>query len=703
LSRAQALAQLRAGSPQAAAAILEALLQTEPGDAQAWFLLGACRHAQNHLNGAAAAFGHSVALEPTQTEAHLALISVLRAGGDFEAANAAATQALALIAGSAPLHYASALALEDLGRQEEALAQYDRALDLDAGLEDALHNRGLLLARLGRLEEAMANHRRYAAAFPLAARAHSALADFLLAADRLDEAAHALDALQRIAPQDAGARVRQGVLLASQQRFTEAAAAFAVARATDAAGVEQYLRRVTPGSGIELMLSPENVFLWRWQLKRQRCDWSSWQAGPDELRRLPAKTAAVVEPAAAFMALHTPLSGSERHDVARHVGTHIERHSAVLPPLRAVPRAPIRLGILSPDLREHLNAYLLLPLFELLDRTRFELCAYSLAADDGSAIRATLRGAANQFRELHAMTDEVAAKRIRADAVDILLDVGGYTAGARFGITARRPAALQVNYLGFPGSLGSHRVDYAIVDRVVAGAEGEWSESLVHLPHTYFLYDFRTPVPQLELARRDYGLPDDAFVFCAFHRPDKISPDAFALWTRVLARVPDSVLWLLALPAEAQANLRRAAGEHGVDPARLVFAPFDPRARYLARQRLGDLMLDAVHHSAMTTAFDALASGLPVLALRGNAMASRAGESLLRAAGLPELVAPDAQSYVEHAAQLAGDPARLAQYRERLQSRAGALFDTAARVRELQAAFEWMWERALRPRQAPAG
>lgn len=294
------------------------------------------------------------------------------------------------------------------------------------------------------------------------------------------------------------------------------------------------------------------------------------------------------------------------------------------------------------------------------------------------------------------MDDAQAAAAVRADGIDILLDAGGYTAGARFGITARRPAALQVSYLGFPGSLGSNRVDYAIVDRVVAGAAAEWSEALVHLPHCYFLYDFRGPVPEPAGSRLDYGLPEDGFVLCAFHRGDKITPDAFALWMRTLARVPQSVLWLLALPAEAQANLRRAAGAHGVDPARLVFAPFDPRERYLARQRLGDLMLDAVHHSAMTTACDAMAAGLPLLTLRGAAMASRAGESLVRAAGLPELVAADAESFVDQAVRLASYPDRLARCRERLLSRAAPLFDTAARVRELQDAFAGMWERALR-------
>jgi predicted O-linked N-acetylglucosamine transferase (SPINDLY family) len=346
----------------------------------------------------------------------------------------------------------------------------------------------------------------------------------------------------------------------------------------------------------------------------------------------------------------------------------------------------VRIGVLSPDFREHLNAYLLLPFFQLADRQRFELRAYSLSADDGSEIRAAVKAAADAFSDLHELTDESAAAAIRADGIDILIDAGGHTTGGRFGITARRPARVQVLYLGFAGSLGSGRVDHVLTDRMVWGSPEEWAESPVFLPHTYYLYDFRQPVPALP-ARQEYGLPTDAFVFCAFHKAEKISPDAFALWMRILSCVPGSVLWLLALPPVAQRNLRTEAERLGVKAARLKFAPFDPRERYLARQGLGDLMLDTIYHSAMTTACDAMAAGLPVLTLRGNAMASRAGESLARAAGVPELVAPDPDAFVEKAVQLVSEPEALARLRRVLLGRGGPLFDTAGRVRDLQDAL----------------
>ncbi|MGH8664518.1 MAG: tetratricopeptide repeat protein [Burkholderiales bacterium] len=552
--------------------------------------------------------------------------------------------------------------------------------------------------RLGRLEDAGTNQLRYAAAHPDDVRAQLGLADVCLALGRFDDALSAITAAERLSPGDVGSLLRRGAALASLRRFPVARACFVEALEINESAVTAYVQRIAPGSRLDFMLSPQNLFFWQCHLAFQRCDWSSWQACAEELRRLPSTPDVTVEPAIAFIAFHLPLNGRERLAVARHVAKGIEAKAPVLAPAAAQSEGRIRLGILSPDLREHLNAYLLLPLFELLDRERFELYAYSLAPDDGSPVRAALLGAADVFQEINEFSDDGAAAAIRANKIDLLVDAGGHTTGGRFGITARRPAHVQALYLGFAGSLGSARVDHAIGDRVVWGSQDEWAESPAFLPHTYYLYDFREPVPDVPVSRRDYGLPEDTIVFCAFHKAEKISPDAFALWMRILAAVPGSVLWHLALPAAAQRNLAHEAGRLGVDPARLIFAPFDPRDRYLARQRLGHLMLDAIHHSAMTTACDAMAAGLPVLTLRGAAMASRAGESLACAAGVPELVASDRAKFVEKAVSLASKPAELARLRDVLLARTGPLFDTAGQVRELETVFLGMLQKTEKHR-----
>lgn len=683
-----------------AAELLESLLLQRSDEAETWFLLGACRHALNDLRAAANAFSRSVALNPDNADAHLAHMTVLRAAGHARPALAAAQQALDRLPDNPRLLYTIAVCYEDLGQLNEALANYDAALAIEPTFGDALHNRGLLLARLGRFEDAAANQRSYVAAHPKSVRAYSGLADMLLALARYEEAIEALEALLRLAPQDVSVLLRRGVAHACLHRFAKAKEDFAEAKRRDAAAVESYLENVATSSNSELMLSPENIYLSRGWAALGHCGWSHWDEFVSELRRVAAHPDIAVEPAVAFMSRLTPLSGAERHAVTRCIAARIEARYPALPRPAATKRDRIRVGVLSPDFREHLNAYLLLPLFDLGNRARFELHAYSLAADDRSVIRATLRSKADRFVDLQDVSDQDAAPAIRQDDIDILLDVGGHTTGARFAITAQRPARLHVNYLGFSSSLASPRVDYAIVDRVVGSDDAEWTEARIFLPDTHFLYDFRSPAPEMPLSRQEYGLPGDAFVYCAFHRAEKISPDVFELWMRILSQVPRSVLWFRALSAQAARNLRARAEERGMDPARLVFAPFEQsrNPRYLARHRLGDLMLDSLHHNAMTSACDALGAGLPVLTLRGAALASRAGESLVSAAGLPELVTRDPEDYVRTAVRLATEQTALQALRQRLVANreTAPLFDTAGRVRALEAAFQGMYDRMMR-------
>jgi predicted O-linked N-acetylglucosamine transferase (SPINDLY family) len=378
------------------------------------------------------------------------------------------------------------------------------------------------------------------------------------------------------------------------------------------------------------------------------------------------------------------------------VASRIEARCPPLPSPRISASAPRRIGILSPDFHEHLNAHILLPLFELLDRKRFELFAYSLGPDDGSDIRARIRRSSHRFRDLRLLDSRAAAQQIRTDGIDILLDLGGYSSGARFDIAAFRPAPVQALYLGFSGTLGSCCVDYVIADRTVLPPEDEsnWPEKPIYLPHTWFLYDFRSPPAVLpRAARANYGLPEEAFVFCAFHRAEKIEPESFDLWMQVLQQAPGSVLWLYADEERVRERVRRAAAHRGVEPKRLVFTAREPRAAYLARFPLSDLLLDSLQHNATTTACDAFSVGVPLLTLRGKTFTSRIGESLLNAAGLPELVAAGKEVYVELAVQLASDKERLNSFRRTLQARSGPLFDTASRVREIEAALMQMWQR----------
>jgi predicted O-linked N-acetylglucosamine transferase (SPINDLY family) len=370
------------------------------------------------------------------------------------------------------------------------------------------------------------------------------------------------------------------------------------------------------------------------------------------------------------------------------------------------PKSRLKLGYLSADFHQHATAYLIAELFELHDRTRFEIWAYSYGADDGSALRQRLVRACDRFTDIGSSSYEAAARQIYADGIDVLVDLKGYTRGARTQILALRPAPIQVNYLGFPGTLGADFVDYIITDRFITPPDQEpfFTEQLVYLPDCYQANDRQRPIAEQTPTRRECSLPETGFVFCCFNNTYKITPEVFTIWMRLLQKLPDSVLWLLEANPAVATNLRREAAARGVALERLVFAPRMSLAEHLARHCRADLFLDTLPVTAHTTGSDALWAGLPVLTCAGETFASRVAGSLLTAIGLPELITHSLAEYEARALHLAVHPNELAALRERLaQNRLTApLFDTPRFTRHLETAYRMMWEIYLKgepPRQ----
>src|SRR6267142_1501003 len=391
--------------------------------------------------------------------------------------------------------------------------------------------------------------------------------------------------------------------------------------------------------------------------------------------------------------------GEQRASAERHVRELLASKPQPLwlgPPLR---RERITLGYLSGDFHEHATAKLAARLFELHDRRRFEVIGISYGPDDDSPARRRLQQSFDRFVDVRGADDAAAARQLRELQVDIAVDLKGHTPDARPGILAHRPAQLQVSYLGYPGTTGAPFIDYVIADGVVIprGEEEFFSEQVVRLPHSYQVNDATRAIAERAPLRSDAGLPDGAFVFCAFNNSYKITPPFFEAWLRLLAAVPGSVLWLLDDNPAARRNLQERARARGVDPARLVFAARVAHAEHLARHRLADLFLDNLPCNAHTTASDALWAGLPLLTCRGTTFAGRVAASLLEAVGLPELIAPSPARYEELALELARDPGLLGACRERLARNrlTHPLFDTALFRRHLEAAFETMWHRVL--------
>lgn len=388
-------------------------------------------------------------------------------------------------------------------------------------------------------------------------------------------------------------------------------------------------------------------------------------------------------------------------DEARNLGVtlaYVERMVPVVEPYtRSAARRPgirVRVGYLSCDFRNHATMHLMAGLLESHNRERFEIFAYDYSSPDISIYRQRFLNAVEHHVPIHSLSDKQAAARIAEDQLDILFDLKLYTGGGRSGILAYRPALVQVAYLGYPGSAASRDIDYIVSDRFVTpdSSTPYYTEKFCRLPHSYQCNDrkrFAVPEPGIRAA---HGLPDDKVVFGAFNQCYKIDRSSFEVWLRVLVEVPDSVLWLLGQSEAAIANLSRHAQLAGVEPARLIFAPFAAPHEHLARLKLADAMLDTLVCNGHTTTSDALWAGVPVITSRGKHFPSRVSESLLNAIELPELVGADQDDMVRIAKRIGIDK----EYRLALRSKVTAnrltapLFDTLRFTRNFETAIEMM-------------
>jgi len=355
----------------------------------------------------------------------------------------------------------------------------------------------------------------------------------------------------------------------------------------------------------------------------------------------------------------------------------------------------VRLGYVSSDFREHAVATLIAGLIEEHDRQKFEIIGISLFEATNDPMRARLKAAFDKFFDVHNLTEKEIAELIFHNEIDIVIDLNGFTRLHKTKIFSYRPAPIQVNFLGYPGTLGAEYFDYIIADSVLIPLEHRnfYTEKIAYLPKTYQANDFKRLILKKQFNRSDLGLPDQSFVFCSFNNSYKITPGIFDIWMRLLLKVEGSVLWLLEDNASAIFNLKNEAKKRGVTGDRLIFASRIKTAGHLARHKCADLFLDTIYYNGHTTTSDALWAGLPVVTHCGNTFASRVGASLLMAAGLPELIANSIEDYENLALRLATEPERLQNIRKKLASnkQTCALFNTKKYTKFLESAFSQMW------------
>lgn len=356
----------------------------------------------------------------------------------------------------------------------------------------------------------------------------------------------------------------------------------------------------------------------------------------------------------------------------------------------------LRIGYFSTDFTEHPVAYLIVKVLEQHNRDSFEVFGYCLHNNKKSALRSRLINSFDYFFETKGISDKEVALQAREDKIDIAIDLNGYTQNARPGIFAYRAAPIQINYLGYPGTLGAEFMDYIVADKYLIPPDTEkyFNEKKLYLPNTYMPTDDGREISTKEISRSEMGLPEDAFVFCCFNNNYKITSSEFDIWMRLLKKVDKSVLWLRQSNQFSHVNIKNEAKKRNVDPSRIVFAKRAPMDEHLARQKLADLFIDTFAFNAHTTTTEALWAGLPVITKTGKGFAARVAGSLLNAIGLPELITKTEQDYEALALELATHPNHLKQIKAKLDTNrlSKPLFNTKQYTNHLETAYKMAYD-----------
>lgn len=598
---------------------------------------------QERYDEAAAVFQQMLALNPYDGAALFSLgLLTFRHFKNPTAALPLAETGVTIAPDYAPMHALRANILHELGHLEAALACYNRAVELDPNYVTGLINSSVLQQQLSRHHEALAS----------------------------------LQRVLELEPNNTLALANCGTLLTEFKRNEEAI------------GLFKRLLALKPDYDFGLgMLLFEQLHI---------CDWDGIPALREQIIsgiRANQRTTKTFP----FMAI------CDEPRVLLQAARLFTEHS--FPPASQTlwkgekySHQRIRVAYVSADFREHPVGHLMAGVIERHDKSRFETIAISLGIDDGSRLRSRFIAAFDQFHDVKKMGPLQIAQLMRNLEVDIAINLSGYTSGSRSEIFAYRPAPIQVNYLGYPGTLGADYIDYILADRYVTPFSEQdcYSEKIVQLPHSYLPTDGGLIVAEETPPRSTFGLPENAFVFCSFNHDYKISPEMFALWMRLLQKVEHSVLWLMKLNEPAQRNLHREAARYGIDPSRLIFATRVPRVEdHLARYRHADLFLDCYPYNAHTTAADALFVGLPVLTYMGKAFQGRVAGSLLSTLEMPELITHSLADYEARALHLATHPDELADIRAKVWKKRTStpLYDTELFCRNVEAACIGMWQR----------
>ncbi len=597
--------------------------------------------------------------------------------------------------------------LYELKRFDEALTHYDKVLELKPDYSEAWLIKGIILYELKRFDEALVHFDEGLTLKPNNAEAWLNKGLTLYKIKRFDEALIQYDKALTLKPDYAEAWLSKGVILAERKCFDEALYHYDKAQSikpdyaeawSNKAAILDELRRYREAiTNYEKALSLKSEIDWRpgdlLHVKMKICSWSDLSDCLIDISRRVTLMERVVSPFL-LLALNDDAllhkKSSEIFSQSKYPVNSFVKASA-----KPSKKQKIKIGYFSPDFKNHPVSYLTAELYQLHDRGKFEIIAFSFGVDDQSAMRKRLVQSFDQFIDVTNMSDSEIAELSRNLQIDIAVDLAGYTKDSRTGIFSHRAAPIQTSYVGYLGTMGAEYYDYLLADKTIIPNELKkfYSEKIVYLP-SYQVNDRKRIISEKKFTRLEFGLPETGFVFCCFNNNYKIQPSIFDSWMRILNAVEGSVLFLYADNDLAKANLINEASIRGVGSARLVFGGRIPPEEYLARYRVCDLFLDTFPYNAGTTASDSLLVSVPVLTLMGKSFASRIAASILNAIDLPEMIATSQDEYEALAIELAKNNIKLAEIKEKLNKNrlTTPLFDTPMFTKNIECAYMKMYE-----------
>ena len=684
-------------------------LQVNPNHAASYSNLGIALQELKLFKEALESYEEAVRIKPDYADAYYNRGNILQKLEQFEEAIASYDKAISINPNYADAQSNRGIALKALGSLDEALASYDKAIRIKPDFVDAYSNRGIVLQKLKRLDEALASYDKAISINTYSADVHSNRGIVLQELKRLDEALASYDKAISINSNYADAYSNRGIVLQELKRLDEALASYDKAISINSNYADAYSNRgntlkelgrldealASYDKALSLKLDIDWVSGDLLHTKMKICSWSGLVDSLDIVSKKVIVNEKVINPFVLLTLSNDNFLHKKSSDI--YIQSKYPLNPSLGPILKHPQSPKIRVGYFSADFHNHATGYLMAELFEIHDKSQFELVGLSFGPIANDEMRQRLEKPFDQFIEVGRKSDVEVARLSRDLNIDIAVDLKGFTKDSRTGIFSYRAAPIQVNYLGYPGTMGADYIDYIIADKTLIplDVQSSYSEKVVYLPNSYQVNDRKRAISEKQFTRHELGLPEDGFVFCCFNNNFKILPATFTSWMRILKAVEGSVLWLLQDNPWAVENLKKEALKQGVDAQRLVFAERMPLQEHLARHRQADLFLDTLPYNAHTTTSDALWSGLPVLTLIGQSFASRVAASLLNAIGLPELITNTQEQYETLAVGLAQNPQKLAEIKLKLTNNRliAPLFDTPLFTKNLEDAYIKMYER----------